>query len=323
MKGRVGIVGCSINGSYLAWKLSKENEVIVLEKNKVIGEKPCSGLISERIWNFIPKNDGLVENVIDEAIIHFPKKNVRLKFHPQMLVINRKLLDQYISKLAMESGANILLNNEVKKVYFFKNKKPQVLADKLYEFDYLIGCDGFNSIVRRSLKIKDPKFKLGIYTYINKKNKTNAVNVYPSKNGFGWVIPRSSHTEYGFLEEASVAKDNFNRFCKSRKIKPQKIYSHIIPEGLVKAVEGRVALCGDAIGLTKPTSGGGIVWGLTACNMLLKDFPNFDKYNEDVKKFFEPKIFYSKIALFAAKNLGSKLFFLTPKEIWFDGDWVF
>jgi len=323
VKGRVGIVGCSINGSYLAWKLSKENEVIVLEKNKVVGEKPCSGLISERIWNFIPKNDGLVENVIDEAIVHFPQKNVRLKFHPQMLVMNRKSLDQYVTKLARESGANILLNNEVKKVYFFKSKKPQILADKLYEFDYLIGCDGFNSIVRRSLKIKDPKFKLGIYTYINKKNKTNAVNVYPSKNGFGWKIPRGSKIEYGFLEKTDKAKEGFNGFCRSRKIKPQKIYSHIIPEGLIKAEAGRVALCGDAIGLTKPTSSGGVIWGLTACNFLLKDFPNFKKYNDDIKRFFEPKIFYSKATLFAGKFLGNKASLLVPKETWFDSDLMF
>jgi len=323
VKSRVGIAGCSINGSYLAWKLSKENEVIVFEKNKVIGEKPCSGLISERIWNFIPKNDDLVENVIDEAIVHFPKKSIKLKFHPRMLVINRKLLDQYIFNLAKENGANILLNNEVKKVYFFKNKKPQLLADKVYEFDYLIGCDGFNSIVRKAIGVREPKYKLGIYTYRSKKDKSNFVDVYPSENGFAWVIPRGSSIEYGLLEDVDKAKDKFNKFCKSKRIKPDKIYSHIIPEGLVKAEAGKVALCGDAIGLTKPTSSGGVIWGLTACNMLLKNFPNFIKYNNDIKRFFEPKMFYSKTALFAGKFLGKKASFLTPKEIWFDGDMMF
>jgi flavin-dependent dehydrogenase len=323
VKSRVGIVGCSINGSYLAWKLSKENEVIVFERNKVIGEKPCSGLISERIWNFIPKNEKIIENFIDRAIIHFPKKKIKLKFHPRMLVINRKSLDQYVFNLAKESGANILLNNEVKKVYFFKNKKPQILADKVYEFDYLIGCDGFNSIVRKSIGVKDPKYKLGIYTYRNKKDKSDSVDVYPSENGFAWIIPRGSTVEYGLLEDVDKAKDKFNKFCKGKGVKPGKIYSHIIPEGLVKAEAGRVALCGDAIGLTKPTSNGGIVWGLTACNFLLKDFPNFKKYNDDIKRFFEPKIFYSKATLSAGKLLGNKLSFLAPKEMWFDGDLMF
>ncbi len=320
---KIGIIGCGINGAYLAWKISKEHDVTVFEKSKSIGEKPCSGLVSKRIWDFIPRNEDMIENSIDSALVHFTNKNIKLNFHPIMLALNRKMLDEYVSKLARESGAEILLNNEVKKVYIIKNKKPQILADKGYEFDYLIGCDGFNSIIRRALGIKNPRFKLGIYTNVNKKNKSSTVSVYPSENGFGWIITRGLHTEYGFLEEPSKAKDIFNRFCKSKKIKPQKIYSHIISEGLVKAGEGRVALCGDAIGLTKPLSGGGIVWGLTACDILLKDFPNFIKYNNDIKRFFEPKIFYSKMALFAAKNLGSKLFFLAPKEIWFDGDWMF
>jgi flavin-dependent dehydrogenase len=240
-----------------------------------------------------------------------------------MLVMNRKLLDQYVSKLAKESGANILLNNEVKKVYFFKDKKPQILADKVYEFDYLIGCDGFNSIVRRSVGIKEPKYKLGIYTYRSKKDKSDFVDVYPSENGFAWVIPRGSSIEYGLLGDLDKAKDKFNKFCKSKKIKPDKIYSHIIPEGLVKAEAGRVALCGDAIGLTKPTSSGGVIWGLTACGILLKDFPNFIKYDEDIKKFFGPKFLFFRIENKVARLLSYNFQCLLPKEMYFDSDMLY
>jgi flavin-dependent dehydrogenase len=58
---RIGIVGCGINGAYLSWKLSGlGHEVEVFERNDVVGEKPCSELISERIWNFVPKNESLV-----------------------------------------------------------------------------------------------------------------------------------------------------------------------------------------------------------------------------------------------------------------------
>lgn len=320
---KIGIVGCGVNGSYLAWKLSKNYEVTVFEKNKDIGEKPCSGLISERIWNFIPKNEKLIENFIDEAIIHFPKKNVKLKFHPRILAVDRKLLDHYVSKLAEENGAKILLNNEVKKIYFLKGKKPQIFADKLYEFDYLMGCDGFNSIVRKSIGISEPKYKLGIYTNANKKLKSNAVNVFPSKNGFAWIIPRVSKVEYGLLEDVNAAKEKFDRFCKSKRIKPQKVYSHIIPEGLIKAEAGRVALCGDAVGLTKPTSGGGIIWSLTACDILLKDFPDLRKYDYDIKKFFEPKFLFLRIGNKIARFLGSRLPYLLPKEIYFDSDFLY
>ncbi len=320
---KIGIAGCSINGAYLAWKLSNKYEVTVFEKNKVIGNKPCSGLISERIWNFIPKNENIIENFIDDAIIKFPKKKVKLNFHPQMLVINRKQLDQYVSKLAEESRANILLNNEVKKVYFLKNKKPQILADKIYEFDYLIGCDGFNSIVRKAVGIKEPKYKLGIYTYKKKKDKSNFVNIFPSKNGFAWIIPRGLKVEYGFLENVNVAKNKFDKFCKSKKIKPPKIYSHLIPEGLIKSESGRVALCGDTIGLTKPTSSGGVIWGLTACNILLKSFPNFKKYNNNLKDFFGPKFLFLRMGNKISRFFGYRFPKLLPKEIYFDSDLLY
>jgi flavin-dependent dehydrogenase len=320
---KIGIVGCGINGAYLAWKLSKRHEVTVFEKNKTIGEKPCSGLISERLWDFIPPNKKLIENLIDEAIINFPRKKIKLKFHPKMLVINRKLLDQYVSKFAKENGANILLNNPVKRVYFVKGRKPSILADKIYEFDYLIGCDGFNSIVRRSIDVSEPKYKLGIYTYKNKRDKSNVVNVFPSKNGFAWIIPRGSNVEYGLLEDVDIAKEKFNRFCRSRKIKPKKIYSHIIPVDLIKAEAGRIALCGDAIGLTKPLSGGGVIWGLISCDILLKSFPDFKKYNNNVKKFFEPKFIFSRIGNRIVRFLGYKLPYFLPKEIYFDSDLLY
>ena len=321
---KVGIIGCGINGAYLAWKLSKNNEVEVFEKNSVIGEKPCSELISERIWNFVPKRNDLVRNTIEELAINYPKKSIKLKFFPRMLVVDRKQLASYIVELAKQNGAKINLNSEVKKVFYFKNQKPQIsVSGKALEFDYLIGCDGYNSIVRKSIGIKDPLFILGIYTRIKKKVKSNSIDVYPLRNGLSWVIPRKDEVEYGVYERTDIAREEFNNFCKKMKIKPKEVYSHLIPSRLTKMQKGRVALVGDASGLTKPWSYGGIIWGLISDNILIKNFPNFRKYEDKVKDYFEPKIFYSKIALFSAKVLGGKLNFLTPKELWFDGDWVF
>jgi len=321
---KTGIVGCGINGAYLAWKLSKTNEVEVFEKNSVIGEKPCSELISERIWNFIPKRNDLIRNVVEELVIHFPKKEVKLRFYPKMLVVDRKQLANYIVELAKQNGAKINLNSEVKRVFYIKNQKPQIsVSGKVLEFDYLIGCDGYNSIVRRALGIKDPLCILGVYSRIKKKPRTKIIDVYPLKNGISWVIPRKNEVEYGIYERIDIARNEFNNFCKRMRIKPQEIFSHLIPSRLTEMQKGRIALCGDAIALTKPWSYGGIIWGLIGDNILIKDFPNFSKYEEEVRDYFEPKILYSKIAVFAAKFLGGKIPFLTPKEIWFDGDWVF
>ncbi len=321
---RVCIVGCGIVGSYLAWRLSEEHDVTVFEKNKRIGEKACSGLVSKRIWDFIPRNNELIENTIEEAYVHFPKKRVILDFYPRMFVINRKKLDQYVASLAEKNGAKIFLNSEVKKVYFLKKKRPQVLVSgKVIEFDYLIGCDGFFSIVRKTLKIKDPDYILGIYCYVNKKDESKKVDVFPLKNGFAWKIPRGKKIEYGLLELPEVAKSEFKKFCKRKKVKIKKVYSAPIPYGLVKAAKDRVALCGDSIGLTKPLSSGGIMWGLIASEILVENFPDFKKYEEELQEFFEPKIFFSKLGDKLARFLALHLPWLLPKRISFDSDIIY
>jgi len=321
---KIGIVGCGVNGAYLAWKLSKENEVEVFERNIFIGEKPCSELISERIWDFVPKRKDMIINEIEELIIHFPKKELKLKFYPKMIVIDKKLLNNYIVELAKENGAIINLNSDVKKVFYIKNKKPQIsVSGKVYEFDYLIGSDGYNSIVRRSVGIKDPLFILGIYKRLKKKPKNDIINVYPLPNGISWVIPRRNEIEYGVYDRVDTAKTEFNNLCKKMGISNKGLYSQLIPSRLTKMQKGRVALTGDAAGLTKPWSYGGIIWGLIADKIMVDKFPNFSEYEEEVKEYFDPKIFYSKIALFAGKFIGNRLPFLSPDEIWFDGDWVF
>ncbi len=321
---KIAIVGCGINGSYLAWKFSEEHEVTVFEKKKTIGKEVCSGLVSERIWDFIPKSKKLIQNKINEAVLHFPKKNIKLKFHPKMLVLNRKSLDKHIASLAMDNGANIILGTEVKKMYHVKGMRPQILVSgKVFEFDYLIGSDGYFSVVRKSIGIKAPKYRLGIYTYVNKRISSKKVDIYPSENGFCWIIPRKRNVEYGILEKSSAAKNKFNKFCKKKRIKLKKVYSYVVPEGLIHTEKGRIALCGDVIGLTKPWSGGGILWSLTADNILIKNFPNFKKYNEELKYYFEPKMFFSKIIELLGRFVGNNIPFLAPKELYFDGDWVF
>ena len=316
---KVGIIGASITGSYLAWKLSRDCEVTIFEKNPSIGNKPCSGLISERLWNHVPRNDSLVENYIDHSFLHFRKSTAKVKFHPRMLVVDRASLDRYVFSLAEKAGARFLLGNNVKRLYFVKGSKPQVQANDIYEFDYVIGCDGANSGVRRTLGINDPKFKLGVYTYIKKADKKNFVDVYPSKGGFAWKIPRGSSIEYGCLGPMDRAKADFDAFCKSKRIKPQKIYSHVIPQGLVRAEKGNVALCGDSMGLTKPTSSGGIIWSMTACDILSKEFPDLKKYDSEVRKMFEPKFLFLRVQDWLIRLIGNNTGLL-PKESYFDSD---
>lgn len=327
---KVAIVGAGIIGTYLAWRLAKKGlEVSVFEQKDEIGGKVCSGLISRRLWHFFPENKDLALNEIKSANVHFPKKDIEIKFSPHMLVLDRKGLEHYAAKLAKETGAKLFLGMKVANVLHVKGKKPQVVLERnnkkaFLEFDYIIGCDGANSIVRKSLRLKEQKMRLGILAFgKGKKNQMHdAVEVFPTKNGFDWIIPRNSgEAEYGALENPAEAKRIFEQFCKKQKIKPEKVLAAAVPEGLAVSSHSRIALCGDAAGLTKSWSGGGVIWGLTAAHMLARDFPNLGKYESQMKRFFGPRMLFSRIGLKLAVFIGFHIPSILPKKIRIDSDW--
>ena len=326
---RVGIIGAGITGSYLAWKLAEAgHDVMVFEKKPKTGKEACSGLISKRVWNFIPKKKELIEHVIDKAVIHFPKKKIELTFSPEMHVIDRPALDRYVAEIAASKGAKFFYNYEFKKLFHYVGHKPQIsmAAEKgsvAMEFDKIIGCDGALSALRKQMRKKDPQYRLGLEFYQNKKNESKSVDIWPMGQGFAWRIPRGGRVEYGILDDPKNAKKNFDRFCRRLKIKKQSVFSAVVPRGLVLSDRMDVALVGDAAGMTKPWSGGGVIWGLTAADMLIKSFPNFKKYHRKADRFYSPKIFYSGIIEKIGIFIGNNIPILVPKKLEIDSDWVF
>lgn len=325
---RIAIIGAGICGLYLAWRLAREHDVAVFERRGAIGKRACSGLVSERIWDFIPKKPELIKNVINSVRVHYPRKTVLLRFRPQMLVLDRRGLDEHVAELAKDAGAGLYLGCELRYLITPRRAKPQITiragdAERTGEFDYIIGADGASSTVRRQLGLPEPLFRLGIFRYVNRKAKSGTADVWPRADGFGWIIPRGDKTELGMLGKPALAEQHFWQFCRARRLRPARASAGLIPCGLVQAAKGRVALVGDAAGLAKPWSGGGIIWGLAAANLLLKNFPNLNAYAKAVRKTFAPKILRSRLAILAANWAGKHLPQLIPANTEIDSDWMF
>lgn len=304
---KVAIVGAGITGLYLAWKLTEKGETVtVFEKRDIIGKEACSGLISERILGFFPESKKLIQNEINECLIHFPKRTFKIKFRKKFFVMNHFDLDNLAADLARKAGAKIVLNNPV-------NSLPS-------ELDYVIGCDGAMSKMRKNLGLSDPNFKLGIQGFSSENSSANFVETWPTKNGFLWKIPRGDKTEYGIMEEPRRAREIFNEFTKKNNLRLEAVKSAVIAQGFVSCSNTKATLCGEAAGLTKPWSGGGVIWGLTAANLLLKNFPNFIKYQKELKRKFLLEIYLSKIAKKIVYFLGFNSPWLLPGEFKIDGD---
>ncbi len=296
---KIAIIGAGINGLYLAWKLSQKGEqVFVFEKKNKIGKQACSGLFSEKILEFIPQSKELIENKIDYTLIHFPKKTIKVNFSKNFLVISHFELDNLMAYLAERAGAKIFLNKQ-------NIKKEELLSS----FDKIIGCDGANSVVRQWFDLWQRNYYLGIQGFINKPDDSNYVETWPIKKlgGFIWKIPRNKETEWGIMSDSLKAKEIFDNFLKKKNIYLENINSALIPQGFSLPENNRITLCGDAAGLVKPWSGGGVVWGLIAAGLLLKNFPDFLIYKKETRRFFSVKIAFSRLAVKTVYFFGFKI----------------
>jgi len=314
---RIAIIGAGINGLYLAFKLSKDgHKVSVFERKKEIGNEACSGLFSQRILDFLPQSKELIKNRINYTLIHFPQKTIRVDFNKEFLVMDHAELDKVVFSLAKEAGAEIFLNYNI-------NEIPQ-------GFDKIIGCDGPLSFVRKTLGLKDPKYRLGILGFVRDPLPAgqagasyNFVETWPVRQGFIWKIPRGENIEYGILAEPKEAKKLLGEFLKNNNIILEDLRAKIVPQGLIIPDNNSITLSGDSAGLTKPWSGGGVVWQLDLADILLKTFPDFKKYQREAKIKMGINFFISKIIVKLIYFFGFNFPWILPSKIKMDSDYLF
>jgi len=311
---KVVIVGAGICGLYLGWKLSENgHQVTIFEKRDRIGKEVCSGLFSERILDFVPESRKLIQNKVEHCLIHFPRRTLKIKFSKPFFVISHYQLDNLTADLAEKAGAKIILNRNIRSYELGMFQK---------EHDKIIGCDGADSVIREGLGLPAPNFWLATQGFVATESHSNFVETWPTQKGFLWKIPRGSETEYGIIEKPKQARKLFEEFLNKNNVHLERTNSALVPQGLIIPKNPKVTLCGDAAGLTKPWSGGGVIWGLIVANLLLKNFPDFIKYQKEAKKFFLPKIILSKTAKKLVYFLGFNLPWLLPKNVKIESDFL-
>lgn len=308
-KKKIALVGAGVVGLYLAQKMAAQGyKVTVFEAKKEIGKSSCSGLISNRIVDFIPEAGRFAENKISKARISFPKKDIKLRFNHDFLVIKRENLDKYLASEAQKAGAVIKTGRKVESL-------PE-------GFDYIVGSDGARSQVRKCLGLEALDYRLGIRGKVEKKAEESLFCTWPVEGGFLWKLPRGKSLEYGVLAPLEKASDIFDQFLEEREVEIKTKKADLIGKGLSLGNRPDVALCGESAGLTKGWSGGGVVWGLVCADLFLANFPDLKAYRRQVRRFFKKRIFISDLACKLGYKVGFVFPYLIPNNIKIDSDFL-
>ena len=283
------VIGAGPSGSRVAWNLAKEGySTTVVEEDDILGEPcQCAGLITPRTFEYLGYKRPVLQEM-NGARLWGPNDSF-LDFQAsetKALVIDRPDLDRSIANKAIEAGAEVKTGHRYLGHRKSKNgiiAKIQSKSGKLeIETKLLIGSDGPASRVARDAGLSTKRevlaaFGADVEGYQGKDNHVDLfVGSELAPRFFGWGIPTGPNE--GRIGMATVLpnrpknffRDYFHKGAPSKLLGGAKIINRVsglIPFGTRNPSYGdNVLLTGDAAGMAKPTSGGGIYSGLISAD---------------------------------------------------------
>ena len=283
------VVGAGPSGSRIAWNFAKEGyKTVLIDRAEVIGEPcQCAGLITPRTFEYLGYERPILKEM-NGARLWGPKDSF-LDFQApetKALVIDRPDLDRSIANKATEAGAELLhghtylghekIEGGIKAKIRNKDKKFDI------EAKLLVGADGPLSRVAKNSGISGKReilaaFGADVQGY---KGKDTHVDLFVGSElaprFFGWGIPTGPNE--GRIGVATTLpykpmpffRNYFLKGSPSKLLRGAKIInliSGLIPLGIANpSYTDNVILTGDAAGMAKPTSGGGIYSGLISAD---------------------------------------------------------
>ena len=301
------IVGAGPIGGYLAQKLAEDNlRVLILEEHSEIGRPfQCAGLVNPKAMASV----GLLDTVLTPiwgARIYSPEGTlveIGQKDKVRTWSVCRKLFDEAVVIQSIKSGADLWLSSKPVNMKIGDEKVEIEISTpngiKNLTTKVICGADGAHSWVRRNLKMGRPKeTMIGMQIEITGyEGKTGKLDMYTgsdiSPGFFAWVIPSGETARVGVWSQTKYigeksCEDLLNELMRnsrwSYKFKDCKEVGRFVgsvPSGILKSTTStRVALFGDAAGICKPTTGGGIGPGFAHIDLIAGDFINLIRENK-------------------------------------------
>jgi digeranylgeranylglycerophospholipid reductase len=294
----LAIAGCGVSGAAAALAAAQKGiSVSIFEEHSRVGEPShCSGHVGIRAFEqFAPKIPRrIVENEIRGAMLYPPSERpLTLKrTTPVTWVLNRAEFDRHLASVATAAGARLRLNSRIEGFrQLGQGFQIKIAGAKSAEVSckMLIDASGFGGSVSKfaglsqaspRMLVNSAQFSVDNVSDVDKDFVELYFGQQYAPGFFGWIIPRrDGSAKVGIAAGARAnVRRCFERFVSkhpvvSKKLKharpmTQTMFHPIPVDGATRRTyaEGILSV-GDAASQVKPTTGGGIVFGL-ACGRI-------------------------------------------------------
>jgi len=283
----VVVIGGGPVGSYTAYKLAGMGyEVVVLEQHKQLrGQVCCTGIVSQECMETFTIDSSLVLKQLNSARLFSPSgKLIRLwREEPQASVLDRAAFDRVMASRAQDKGVDYRLDNlatdlEVRDSGVTVRVTCQGERVSL-EARAVVIATGFGSKFTDGLGLgRVADFAVGAQAEVEVTAGVDEVEVYfgqgVAAGFFAWLAPTSPQRALVGL----LARRNPGLYLKrlllsllnqgkvvSAEVEP--IYGGIPLKPLPRTSGRRLIAVGNAAGQVKPTTGGGIYFGLLSAEI--------------------------------------------------------
>ena len=291
------IVGAGPAGLRCAEVLSRfDLDVLLLEKNEKMGVKVCAGGITNKDLAILDLPDSIIEHRVSSTAVHSPKRSSKATTKdPVVYTLSREDLGQWQYEQLKDSRVIVLSNARVSEVH---DKYVLVNKTEKFTFNYLVGADGVNSIVRRYLSIPTEKRLIGIQ-YRIPSNKDPKLEIFMHskffKAWYAWSFPHKDHIAVGCVADpklmnSNTLKENFTEWLKLKgfDVSNASYESWPISYDYRGHKFDNVFLVGEAAGLASGFTGEGIYQALTSGDTIARtmlDSSYVSKEMEDVLRY--------------------------------------
>ncbi|OGO02014.1 MAG: hypothetical protein A2Y90_05870 [Chloroflexi bacterium RBG_13_52_12] len=279
------IVGGGPSGSYVARRLAeKGHRVRVLEAKPRVGEKSsCTGIVGQECVNTFGIDSKVILRQANSATLFSPSGNTLHLYRnePQACILDRAALDVFMAERAQRAGAAYEFSSRVTGVAIEKDHADVIVSrggtDHKIPAKVVVIASGFTPGLNERVGLGGFKDHVtGVQAEVETRG-VEEVEVYfgdIAPGFFGWLVPTTPGMgRAGLLarqEPGRLLKNWLNQLAEQGKITSKEVkinYGGIPLKPPARTYSDRILAVGDAAGHVKPTSGGGIYYGLIGADI--------------------------------------------------------